>query len=513
MKYFIYAILALFSTKSVSQSFNTFTIENADRYRIKTFPISNQNVIFWEQNDLKIYNLNTITKNSTLLYEFKNDSLRFDLWSLEKINNSYYLIGEITKKFTVEYTSNPTIVKLDSNFKPIAEYKHYINPTDKRDSFIKIMPVKGNRLLTVLYHACKLDNSPDPQNPIYSVYPQLILFDDSLNVIDSTNNLGCTINDFKVLSLISQDSNDNIFLMTKKHIGSSKDSSHNITKLNQNLDTIRSVDFTYLNKTSKRLTLPFEFNYESNVIETDTTYEVIGDIRNIDYINSTTAIDTFRIGLFYINKSTLAIEKYYFLNKLLQSEDRLSDKGISIHNLNNGNYLISGTYQNTFNLTPIDTPYRSQAIFIELNKSGEIVKHYKYNTSFHFDLKTTSKISDNIYFFDGNVYDFIDSTYKVHGGFIDWSQVPTYTGLQLFYAPNDIRVYPNPTTGNLQLHSPFIDDEIMLEISIYTIEGKQVYKTKRHKGSVLELQNLPKGMYILSAETGEQAYKTKFIKQ
>ncbi|MDV4070561.1 hypothetical protein CMT45_02410 [Elizabethkingia anophelis] len=68
-------------------------------------------------------------------------------------------------------------------------------------------------------------------------------------------------------------------------------------------------------------------------------------------------------------------------------------------------------------------------------------------------------------------------------------------------------IYPNPTKDIL--HLPFSNED---QISIYDISGKLV-KQLMGKEQVLNVQNLPKGTYILKVSDGKYTQSYKFIKQ
>lgn len=61
---------------------------------------------------------------------------------------------------------------------------------------------------------------------------------------------------------------------------------------------------------------------------------------------------------------------------------------------------------------------------------------------------------------------------------------------------NNINIYPNPTTGKLNIQFPFIDNYI---VSIYTISGKLIYKEsfKNKMQCMLSLDHLKNNIYVL----------------
>lgn len=83
------------------------------------------------------------------------------------------------------------------------------------------------------------------------------------------------------------------------------------------------------------------------------------------------------------------------------------------------------------------------------------------------------------------------------------------------YEQPDMRVFPNPTNGvlHLQLAEALVEDA---DIVIYTIEGKEMYRSKLRKQSDntrLYLYHLPQGFYncVLQVD-GNQVYSKSFFK-
>ena len=72
-----------------------------------------------------------------------------------------------------------------------------------------------------------------------------------------------------------------------------------------------------------------------------------------------------------------------------------------------------------------------------------------------------------------------------------------------------IVVYPNPTHSILNLS---INDEILLDkVTIVDITGKVVLEQTENL-SIINVEQLAKGVYILTAYAGDKKYQEKFIK-
>jgi hypothetical protein len=67
-----------------------------------------------------------------------------------------------------------------------------------------------------------------------------------------------------------------------------------------------------------------------------------------------------------------------------------------------------------------------------------------------------------------------------------------------------LKIYPNPTTS--LIHLPFSLDYVVISNSI-----GQIVRKEQHT-DVLEIGDLPSGIYFLSGEKNQTTYNAKFIK-
>jgi len=76
---------------------------------------------------------------------------------------------------------------------------------------------------------------------------------------------------------------------------------------------------------------------------------------------------------------------------------------------------------------------------------------------------------------------------------------------------NEIKIYPNPTSGILNILLPANKDKMLIG-SIYNISGQKVYEFNPNLVSTtLDLSFLPKGIYFLNLNTKTQIFNSKII--
>lgn len=79
---------------------------------------------------------------------------------------------------------------------------------------------------------------------------------------------------------------------------------------------------------------------------------------------------------------------------------------------------------------------------------------------------------------------------------------------------DDIKIYPNPTRGNLKIELNINSDIEKIQINIINIKGQLVYKTNELENSyTINLSSEPKGAYILIMQVNDKRYEWKIIKE
>ena len=73
------------------------------------------------------------------------------------------------------------------------------------------------------------------------------------------------------------------------------------------------------------------------------------------------------------------------------------------------------------------------------------------------------------------------------------------------FAFNNIVVFPNPTTGVLTIRS-----NLDITYSLYDFIGREVIKDSNE--DVIDITNLPNGVYFLSIKYGEMVFNKRVVK-
>lgn len=95
-------------------------------------------------------------------------------------------------------------------------------------------------------------------------------------------------------------------------------------------------------------------------------------------------------------------------------------------------------------------------------------------------------------------------TYKWFNGWEGESNVETI-------AMNDFKIYPNPATDNISIS--FENEINNFEISIFSIEGKLIYKTIANSKNVnIDISEFTNGLYLIQIKSEEKTYNSRFIK-
>lgn len=97
---------------------------------------------------------------------------------------------------------------------------------------------------------------------------------------------------------------------------------------------------------------------------------------------------------------------------------------------------------------------------------------------------------------------------------INFAQACNTTEVEVLSNPDNFKVFPNPTTDNLNLH--LLKANVKGTILIYNLNGERVYQTTIDKNEFqINLSDFPTGTYqvVILNDSNSISYSTKFIKE
>jgi hypothetical protein len=98
---------------------------------------------------------------------------------------------------------------------------------------------------------------------------------------------------------------------------------------------------------------------------------------------------------------------------------------------------------------------------------------------------------------------------------LDDASVTLPTGInQSMSTENDIEIFPNPSTGLINIHTSTKNDEEQF-VEVYNLLGAKIHVSEKSKLSnyTLNLSNQPKGVYVVKIYRGEKCTTRKIIVQ
>jgi len=79
---------------------------------------------------------------------------------------------------------------------------------------------------------------------------------------------------------------------------------------------------------------------------------------------------------------------------------------------------------------------------------------------------------------------------------------------------HEIKVYPNPTAGDLRVDISGITHDLSAEVELFDFNGRSVYKEGTPTGQVtIDLTEEPNGFYIMRISIDNQNIEYKVVKQ
>ncbi|MBK6665157.1 MAG: T9SS type A sorting domain-containing protein [Saprospiraceae bacterium] len=192
----------------------------------------------------------------------------------------------------------------------------------------------------------------------------------------------------------------------------------------------------------------------------------------------------------------------------------ISTQDISINEINNieayyfspkyfmttkDGYLLAGEIA-------IDSTFNSDVGIIKIDSNGLVI--WEGNQDFGSREYAKGIIASNNKIYIPFQTQASDDIYNLQFGYYLISK-PSVTGM-ITDVSNDIKIYPNPVSGNLKLSSKKLN---FTKFSIFNIMGIEVGHGNLNNEMTIDVQHLISGQYILQLIVeNEQSYKIKFIK-
>ena len=72
-----------------------------------------------------------------------------------------------------------------------------------------------------------------------------------------------------------------------------------------------------------------------------------------------------------------------------------------------------------------------------------------------------------------------------------------------------MNLYPNPASDKVYFSTNLTD----VKVTISDVSGRVLYSTDKFNGNSFDVSGFSSGVYILTAESSQEVYLSKFIKQ
>lgn len=81
-------------------------------------------------------------------------------------------------------------------------------------------------------------------------------------------------------------------------------------------------------------------------------------------------------------------------------------------------------------------------------------------------------------------------------------------------AQREIKIYPNPTQGQLKIEISDLGDDEEVNLTIYNVQGKKILSEKTSENyTIMDISSNPSGVYILQINIKGEISTWKIIKQ
>ncbi len=90
-----------------------------------------------------------------------------------------------------------------------------------------------------------------------------------------------------------------------------------------------------------------------------------------------------------------------------------------------------------------------------------------------------------------------------------WVHTPTIN------VDNDVKLYPNPTNGNLYVETGLFSIDAQSEVEIFNVYGQKIFSEliyqQEEKLLIIDVSKFSKAVYILRLKTAEKSIEKQFV--
>lgn len=235
----------------------------------------------------------------------------------------------------------------------------------------------------------------------------------------------------------------------------------------------------------------YDANGDNTLIESYTVFEgveFIGSIQNLDYQNHNVVQHTFSTVDLFGQTTPMTQQRYIYTNFgslkqedsyewSFEEEDWVQTEAV-IYDHDNAQRVSA----------------RETVIYTEGQPDQRDLETYTYIEDEHLALLA-------YHYWNGDEFILSEREYYYYSGGSVSSPEPVFAALPLGFSPN-------PTEGStrLSLLEPAL-------VQIFDTQGRLISSGEYQAGALLQLNDLPNGLYIVSARTASEAYMGRLVKQ
>jgi len=163
------------------------------------------------------------------------------------------------------------------------------------------------------------------------------------------------------------------------------------------------------------------------------------------------------------------------------------------------------TDMHTFNWNSIDEIwidyYRNMYEYDILNSIDDIAAPPWYFSYFYYG---------NSMLLNAHFYNIVDNVFRLSSS-SQYFYSDFHSNINEELTSNSLEIYPNPCSENIFLSLD--TEELMLEMSIWDINGRVLYNEIIDNNSIVSIKDLATGMYLLKISDGDKEFNEKLIKK